>query len=250
MLFGLIGKSLSHSFSQDYFLNKFKEDGNRDADYQLFEIDDIHSFQEVVKLMPKLKGLNVTIPYKSSILPFLNLLDEKAKRIGAVNTIEFLPNGQLKGWNTDYLGFRNSLLPLLKAHHTTALIFGDGGASKAVQTVLRDLNIAYTVVSRSGDSRYADLSETLIYEHPILINCTPVGMFPKVQDCLDIPYKGISPVHLVYDLVYNPEETVFLQKAKQRGATIKGGLEMLKLQAEAAWEIWMKPAADMQNLDD
>lgn len=249
-LYGLIGKSLSHSFSQSYFLTKFKEEGNRDADYQLIEIASIQDFPEVIKLMPKLRGLNVTIPYKSSILPSLNQLDEKARKIGAINTIEFLPNGQLKGWNTDYIGFRDSILPLLKTHHKTALIFGDGGASKAVQAVLQDLHIAYTVVSRSGDTRYTDLSETLVNEHSILINTTPVGMYPKVDELLPIPYQGITPNHLVYDLVYNPEETAFLKKAKQRGATCKSGLEMLHLQAEAAWKIWTRPNDDMQNLDD
>jgi len=249
MLFGLLGKSLKHSFSQEYFLTKFKELGiHRDADYEFFEIDDIQLFPEVINLMPKLKGMNVTLPYKTSIIPFLNQMDEKAKRIGAVNTIEFLPNGQLKGWNTDYNGFRDSLLPLLKPHHKTALIFGSGGVSRAIQTVLRDLNIAYTVVSRSGDTRYPDLNQTLIHEHPILINCTPVGMFPKGDDCIDIPYKGITPNHLAYDLVYNPEDTLFLQKAKERGATIKGGLEMLHIQAEAAWDIWMRES-EMNSLD-
>lgn len=237
-LFGLIGKTLEHSFSREYFLNKFKTEGNRDADYQFFEIEEVSIFPEVIKLVPKLYGLNVTIPYKSSILPYLNELDEKARRIGAVNTIEFLPNGSLKGWNTDYTGFRDSLLPLLKPHHKTALVFGDGGAAKAVQVVLRDLGIAYTVISRNGDTPYKDVDATMIREHGLLINCTPLGMYPDTKTCVDIPYIAITPDHLVYDLVYNPEETLFLQKAKKQGATIKNGLEMLHLQAEAAWKIW------------
>lgn len=237
-LFGLIGKTLEHSFSRDYFLDKFKTEGNRDADYQFFEIDEIRTFPEIIKLIPKLYGLNVTIPYKSTIIPYLQELDEKARRIGAVNTIQFLPNGLLKGWNTDYLGFRDSILPLLKPHHTTALIFGDGGASKAVQIVLRDLSIAYTVISRHGDTQYKDVDAAMIKEHALLINCTPLGMFPDVKSCVDIPYAAISDSHLVYDLVYNPEETRFLNKAKIQGATIKNGLEMLHLQAEAAWKIW------------
>lgn len=238
MLYGLIGKTLEHSFSRDYFLKKFKEEGNRDADYQFFEIDEISSFQEVIKLIPKIYGLNVTLPYKTSIMPYLQELDERARRIGAVNTIEFLSNGLLKGWNTDYLGFRDSLLPLLKPHHKTALIFGDGGAAKAVQVVLRDLNIAYTQVSRSGDTTYKDVDADMIQSHPLLIQCTPVGMFPNVDACLDIPYHAIGSFHLVYDLVYNPEETLFMQKAKARGAETKNGLEMLHKQAEAAWKIW------------
>jgi shikimate dehydrogenase len=237
-LFGLVGKSLKHSFSRDYFLDKFKAEGNRDADYQFFEIDDIRTFPEIIKLMPKLYGLNVTIPYKSSIIPYLQEMDERAKRIGAVNTIQFLPNGLLKGWNTDYLGFRDSLLPLLKPHHTTALIFGDGGASKAIQVVLRDLSIAYTVISRNGDTPYKDVDAGMIKEHLLLINCTPLGMHPDTKSCVDIPFEAITSSHLVYDLVYNPEETLFLKKAKKQGAVVKNGLEMLHLQAEAAWKIW------------
>jgi shikimate dehydrogenase len=236
--FGLIGKSLGHSFSQTYFQEKFQNEGLKDYDYQLFEIPHISTFQEVIKLFPKLCGLNVTIPYKTEVMRYLDLLDEKAKIIGAVNTIEFLPNGKLKGWNTDYIGFRTSILPLLKPQHEKALVFGSGGASKAVQAVLNDLGIDFLVVSRDGGPGYEDVDAELLQSHKLLINCTPLGTLPNTAHCVDIPYEALTPSHLLFDLVYNPEETLFMAKGKEQGATVKNGLEMLHKQAEAAWEIW------------
>jgi shikimate dehydrogenase len=240
MHFGLIGRELGHSFSQNFFQDKFKTEGISDASYELFELPSIATFSDLIQLFPKLKGLNVTIPYKSEVMRYLHLIDENAARIGAVNTIEFLPNGILKGWNTDYIGFRDSLLPLLKAHHTQALIFGSGGAAKATQAVLRDLQIPYRVISRDGENPYKDLTKTDINEFPILINTTPLGMFPKSDECVPIPYEGITSDHLLFDMVYNPEETLFLKKGLEAGAQVKNGLEMLHLQAEAAWNIWMR----------
>lgn len=236
--FGLIGRSLGHSFSQTFFREKFRNEGKKDYDYQLFEIPNIQTFPEIIKLFPKLAGLNVTIPYKTEILRYLDVLDEKAKTIGAVNTIEFLPGGKLKGWNTDYTGFRDSLIPLLRSHHQRALVFGTGGASKAVQTVLTDLGIEFLVIGRQTDPGYSDVTPELLLTHTLLVNCTPLGMHPNTGSCVGIPYDALSPLHLVYDLVYNPEETFFMAKGREQGAAVKNGLEMLHRQAEAAWEIW------------
>ncbi|MDX5320972.1 MAG: shikimate dehydrogenase [Bacteroidota bacterium] len=236
-LFGLIGKSLGHSFSQSYFRNKFKELQCNDYEYALFELENIGAFSDLVKSTPELRGLNVTIPYKQEILPFLNTLDQAAQEIGAVNTIQFTPSG-LKGWNTDVIGFRESLIPMLQTHHDKALVLGDGGASKAVQYVLTELQIPFQLVSRKGSFSFAMLNASLLSEYFLIIQTTPVGMYPESKQVLPIDFEGIGPQHLVYDLIYNPAETEFLRLAKMQGAQTKNGLEMLHLQAEAAWKIW------------
>ncbi|NER16005.1 shikimate dehydrogenase family protein [Spongiivirga citrea] len=241
MRFGLIGKNISYSFSQAYFSNKFKQlklPANR---YDNFDLEDIEALPQVLKDYPELKGLNVTIPYKESVIPFLNKLSKKAEKIGAVNTIKFLKNGGLKGYNTDCYGFKKSIEPFIKKHHKKALILGTGGASKAIAFSLKELGIKYKYVSRSpvkSNLSYDDLNEKIITQHQIIINCTPLGTFPKIDECPNIPYEYISENHLLYDLVYNPKRSLFLTNGEQRGAVITNGLKMLEFQAEKAWEIW------------
>ena len=235
-IFGLIGKSISYSFSPNYFNNKFKEE-NIDAEYRLFDIDEINKVKGVFN--QSVGGLNVTIPYKEEIIPFLDRISGAAKEINAVNTIQF-KDYEIIGHNTDVIGFKNSIQPLLKPHHKKALILGTGGASKAVKYVFKELNIDFKVVSRSdkADFTYEDLNEKILSEYLIIVNCTPLGTFPNVEKTPNIPFDAITEKHLVYDLIYNPEKTTFLRKAESNGATIKNGLEMLQEQAEAAWDIW------------
>ncbi len=239
--YGLIGKSLKHSFSKDYFTGKF-EKGHINADYSLCELADIEEIKEVFS--KQWQGLNVTIPYKAQIIPFLNEIDNLAAKIGAVNTIQFSKKeGQtwLKGFNTDVIGFETTLKPLLQTHHTHALVLGTGGASKAVTYVLNKLNIPYTYVSREAGLNklgYEELTSDIISTHTLIINTTPLGMFPDLESYPDIPYEAIGEKHLLYDLVYNPVKTQFLLQGETHGATIKNGLEMLINQAEAAYEIW------------
>jgi shikimate dehydrogenase len=243
-LFGLIGYPLTHSFSKKYFSEKFQNEGLTQVSYELFPIEDIALLEQLLVDHPDLRGLNVTIPYKVAVLDFVDELDPAAAYIGAVNTLSIsYENGKrkLKGYNTDAYGFRQSLEPLLAPHHQHALIFGDGGAAKAVKYVLEQLNISYISVTRNsgiGCIGYTDLNEQLLSDATILINTTPLGTFPNIDACPDIPYQYIGPGHLAYDLVYNPEETKFLQKARAQGAKTKAGLEMLHLQAQRAWEIW------------
>ena len=235
-IFGLIGKNISYSFSPDYFNNKFKEE-NIDAEYRLFDIDEINKVKGVFN--QSVGGLNVTIPYKEEIIPFLDRISGAAKEINAVNTIQF-KDYEIIGHNTDVIGFKNSIQPLLKPHHKKALILGTGGASKAVKYVFKELNIDFKVVSRSdkADFTYESLNKEILSEYLIIVNCTPLGTFPNVEKTPDIPFDAITEKHLVYDLIYNPEKTTFLRKAENKGATIKNGLEMLQGQAEAAWDIW------------
>ncbi|GHT34992.1 shikimate 5-dehydrogenase [Bacteroidia bacterium] len=255
--YGLIGYPLGHSFSQKFFTDKFAQE-NIDADYQLFPIEKIDLFPTLLAENPNLCGLNVTIPYKEQIIPFLDELDETAREIGAVNVIKFLPPSPLKGeqergsqvpfrgfrgkgYNSDVIGFENSLKPLLQPHHNKALILGNGGAAKGVAYVLRKLSIHYIIVSRtpkSGQISYADINADLLRDYTLIINTTPTGTFPKTDVCPDIPYKELTDKHLLYDLIYNPEKTLFLQRGEAQGATIKNGLEMLHGQALAAWDIW------------
>ena len=240
--YGLIGFPLGHSFSKKYFSEKF-ETGKIDAIYNLYELADISQFT-ALKDDNTLCGLNVTIPYKEKIIPFLDEVDATAARIGAVNVIKFIRSGNkllLKGYNSDAVGFEASIKPLLKPHHTKALILGTGGASKAIEFVLNKLNIQTVFVSRnptSGMISYAELDAETIKDYTIIINATPVGTFPHIDACPDIPYQFLSSEHLVFDVVYNPAKTLFLKKSEQRGATILNGEKMLELQAEAAWEIW------------
>ena len=238
-LYGLLGKNISYSFSQGYFSKKFEQENIGNSSYQNF---DVSSVEEVLKVFENknLRGMNVTIPYKEEVIPFLNDLHPVAKHIGAVNTIQF-KNDKRIGYNTDAIGFKKSLEPLLKKHHKTALILGTGGASKAIDYVLENLGIESQKVSRKPTSNqisYQEINQQIIEEFTIVINCTPLGTFPNIEACPDIPYQFISDAHILYDLIYNPSETKFLQYGKGQGATIKNGLEMLELQAEAAWEIW------------
>ena len=240
-LFGLIGYPLSHSFSKQYFTQKFEKDGLEDCFFELFPLATIDQFPELFKKNETLRGLAVTIPYKESVIPFLSKLTAQAEEIGAVNCIEILPQG-LKGHNTDVVGFEQSFVPLLQHHHTKALILGTGGASKAVQYVLKKLGISFLLVSRKAGAKgtiaYADLDENILKEYTIIINCTPVGMSPAEHELPKLPYEHINFVHYFYDLVYKPEETLFLKEGKQRGAIVKNGFDMLLIQAEENWKIW------------
>lgn len=240
--FGLIGKNLSHSFSKQYFEQKFGKEGISDASYSLFELTEMTEFTALVQ-EHQLAGLNVTIPYKEAILPYLDEIDEEAKAIGAVNTIQFTKSG-LKGYNTDVIGFRNSIKPFLENIHTRALILGTGGAAKAVAYVLENLGIKITYVSRNpkaeNEFSYADINSFVIKHHLLIVNTTPIGTFPNITEALELPYEYLTEQHFLYDLVYNPSETQFLQHAKAAGAIAINGEQMLKIQAEEAWKIWEK----------
>ena len=236
-MYGLIGYPLSHSFSPAYFNNKFATE-NIDARYDAYAIPSVQELKTLLKEHQQLKGLNVTIPYKEQVLPLLHDIDAAASDIGAVNCID-IRDGRLIGYNTDYIGFAESLRPLLQAQHTHALVLGTGGAAKAVIYALKQLGIEYKIVSRTGgDMQYADVGEQVLKQYKLIINTTPVGMYPEIDKAHDIAYQYLGEEHLLYDLVYNPEETLFLKKGKQQGATIKNGYEMLILQAEASWQIW------------
>ncbi|WP_037315178.1 shikimate dehydrogenase [Salegentibacter sp. Hel_I_6] len=239
--FGLLGKNISYSFSKTYFTEKFKKE-KIEAEYHNFDLINLKEFRDVIKETPNLQGLNVTIPYKQEIISYLDDLAPEAKEIGAVNTIKVNGN-RLIGYNTDYIGFLESLKPFLKPHHKKALILGTGGASKAVAYSLQKLDIVYKFVSRTaGENKwsYEDLSEEIINDHSIIINTTPLGTFPDTEKYPDIPYKYLNEEHLVYDLIYNPNITKLMAMAKKQGATVTNGLKMLELQAESAWKIWNK----------
>jgi len=239
--FGLIGKNIDYSFSKLYFTNKFESE-DLPHTYQNFDIEAIDDFLDIIKSTKNLKGLNVTIPYKETVIPFLDKLDQKAEKIEAVNTIKITKEGKLIGYNTDYYGFKKSIEPYLYSNHNKALILGTGGASKAIAYALKKLDIEYNYVSRTTSNiakyTYQTLTEKIIKNHHIIINCTPLGTSPDTNVCPPIPYDAITKEHLLYDLIYNPEETKFLTIGKIKGAKTCNGLEMLKLQAEKAWEIW------------
>ena len=244
--YGLIGYPLKHSFSIVYFNEKFRAE-NIDAEYVNFEIPRIEEFMEVIDENPDLCGLNVTIPYKEQVIPYLDELDKDTAKIGAVNVIKIIrqPKGKVKlvGYNSDIIGFTRSIEPLLKPDvHTHALILGTGGASKAIFRGLENLGIKSTFVSRTKKNdevmTYEGLTPEVMQQYKIIVNCTPVGMYPKVDECPAIPYDQLTTDHLLYDLLYNPDETLFMKKGRAQGATVKNGLEMLLLQAFAAWEIW------------
>lgn len=238
--FGLIGYPLSHSFSKGYFTEKFSKENIIDCNYAVFPLEKIEDFIELCNQHKNFVGLNVTIPYKEKIIPFLDELNEEAKEIGAVNTIKFI-NGKKVGFNSDCFGFEMSLKPLLKSHHTSALILGTGGASKAVEYVLKKLGIKYQYVSRNKSEKaisYEEIDEFIIQNSTLLINASPNGMYPNINDAPNLPYQFITDQHLLYDLIYNPEETLFMKKGKAQGAQTKNGLEMLYLQAERSWKIW------------
>ena len=239
---GLLGRHISYSFSRSYFNAKFEKENLSGFSYKNFDIDSITMFPDILKNNPELIGMNVTIPYKEVVMPYLDKLDQKAREIGAVNTIKISKDRTLTGYNTDCYGFKNSLKPALKHHHKKALILGTGGASKAIAYSLKELGIAYSYVSRKLKSdvkfTYNMLTDSIIKEHQIIINCTPLGTFPNIDNCPEIPYEALGSTHILFDLVYNPEETKFLKQGKDQGATTINGLNMLKLQAEKAWEIW------------
>ena len=249
MKFGLIGYPLTHSFSAKFFNEKFKRE-KIDAEYLNFEIDDVQKIKDIVVGNPDLKGLNVTIPYKETVIPFLHEVSYEAKKIGAVNVIRIERNSHnpesviLKGYNSDYIGFKNSLTPLLNPHiHKKALILGTGGASKAVAHALSDLSIEWKYVSRTSSNNkltYDEINEQVMAEYTVIVNASPVGTFPNIDRAPALPYQFVTTKHLFYDLVYNPAETLFMKKGKELGATVKNGAEMLERQALTAWEIWNK----------
>lgn len=238
--FGLIGHPLGHSFSKDYFSRKFSDEGI-DARYLNFDIPDISCFKEVISENDTLKGLNVTIPYKQQVIPMLDSVDPLAAEIGAVNVVRINPDGTLEGFNTDIIGFSESIRPMLKPWHTHALILGTGGASLAVASGLRMLGLDYKFVSRNpkeGQLSYADLDEAVMKRYKVIVNATPLGTFPNVESCPPIPYELLDDRSLCFDLVYNPPLTEFLRRAAERGASTKNGLEMLHIQADESWKIW------------
>ncbi|MGM9799968.1 MAG: shikimate dehydrogenase family protein [Muribaculaceae bacterium] len=243
-IYGLIGFPLGHSFSQTYFNQKFESEGI-DASYENFEIEDIGELMEIFAEFPELCGLNVTIPYKQQVIPYMNEMDETAAKIGAVNVIKIIRKKdgdfKLKGYNSDIIGFSDSIAPLLKPHHKKALVLGTGGASKAIMLGLKNLGLEPVLVSRTareGVLTYADLDKAVMDTHTVIVNTTPVGMYPNVDDCPDIPYNLLTDRHLCYDLIYNPDVTAFMRKSQEAGAEVKNGLEMLLLQAFASWQIW------------
>lgn len=254
--FGLIGYPLGHSFSKKYFTEKFEREGLTDCTYELFPLENISDIQELLIANPDLAGLNVTTPHKIGIMFYLDKVTPDAKAIDAVNCIkvikqrpveslfagEFLTKKmRLEGYNTDAYAFEASLKPLLKKHHNKALILGSGGASRAVAYVLDKLDIDFTIVSRRSIRKqisYAQISPAMMKEYTLIVNATPLGTYPDISSCPDIPYDYVTDRHLLYDLVYNPAETEFLKRGKQKGAAIKNGEEMLYLQAEKSWEIW------------
>jgi shikimate dehydrogenase len=242
--YGLIGYPLEHSFSKSYFNDKFSAE-NIDAEYINFEITSIKELKTILKNNPQLKGLNVTIPYKEQVIPYLDHISENARLIGAVNVIKMERNKRktkLTGFNSDIIGFKESIEPLLQPHHKQALILGTGGAAKAIFYGLSQLSVVPTYVSRTKESKtvltYPELDSDILNEHTVIVNCTPVGMWPNVNESPAIPYELLTEKHLLYDLLYNPDETLFMKKGKEQGATVKNGLEMLLLQAFASFEFW------------
>lgn len=241
--YGLIGYPLGHSFSISYFNEKFENEGI-DAIYSNFEIPSIENLMEVLNLNPELKGLNVTIPYKEKVIEYLDSISPEAKEIGAVNVIRVSHKGnkvQLKGFNSDVIGFTQSIEPMLEPCHKKALILGTGGASKAINFGLKSLGLETLFVSRSKRPNaitYEEITADTIKEYNVIVNCTPCGMYPHTDECPLLPYEAMDRRTLLYDLIYNPDETLFLKKGKAQGATIKNGLEMLLLQAFASWKFW------------
>ncbi len=240
--FGLVGKNISYSFSRKYFTEKFKKLGLMNNKYYNLDIPEIEEFPFLLyQRKDEFRGLNVTIPYKESIIKYLDDIDLTAKSIGAVNTIKITEENKLVGYNTDVYGFQKSIEPLLQPHHKKALILGTGGASKAVAFALKNLKISYQFVSRNlseNNFLYSQLNQDIIQEHLVIINCTPLGTHPSVNELPAIPYQYLGSKHLLFDLIYNPSKTKFLLEGEKQQAIIKNGLEMLELQAEKSWEIW------------
>lgn len=239
--YGLIGKTLKHSFSKSYFEKKFTQLGLTDHAYLNIELEKIEEVKKLIETNSNLKGFNVTIPYKESIIPFLDELSAEAKAIGAVNCVK-IRSGKMIGYNTDVFGFASSVKPFIEPHHNKALILGTGGASKAIAYALKNIGVEVFFASSSKQNAttflYSQLNEHMMRAFKLIVNTTPLGMFPDVNACPDIPYEFLTPEHLCYDAIYNPETTLFLQKAKAQGAVTINGLSMLQLQAEKSWEIW------------
>ena len=250
--YGLIGYPLGHSFSRKFFTEKFATEGI-DAQYLNFEIPSIEEFPNIIKNNPTLRGLNVTIPYKQQVMQYLDEISEEAKAIGAVNVVKVSEEG-LTGYNSDVIGFVESIKPLLKVHHKKALILGTGGASKAIRYGLEEklgMKTMFVSRQRTTDNRqrttdngqrttinYSDIDASVLREYEVIVNCSPVGMYPHVDECPALPYEAMNENNLLYDLVYNPLETLFMKKGAEQGATVKNGLEMLHLQAIASWKFW------------
>ena len=257
-LYGLVGYPLGHSFSRAFFNNMFAREG-MNAEYQNFELPSIEALPQLIADHPNLRGLNVTIPYKQAVIPYLDELSDEARAIGAVNVIRIGRSADpaqrtiLKGYNSDIIGFTDSIRPLLQPHHKKALVLGTGGASKAICRGLKQLGIEWRYVSRQHSEKlpsltgegsgerplsYSAVTPALLADYTVIINCTPLGMFPHTDAAPTIPYAALSPRHLLYDLVYNPEVTLFMREGRRFGATVKNGLEMLHLQALASWKFW------------
>lgn len=242
-IYGLIGFPLGHSFSQNYFNQKFQAE-NINAEYLNFEIPDISDLKKIFNEYPTLSGLNVTIPYKEQVLPLMDEMDPQAERIGAVNVIKIIRSNtgiKLKGYNSDIIGFSDSIYPMLNHNRKKALVLGTGGASKAISVGLKNMGVETLSVSRSkrpGMITYSEITPEIMESHRVIVNCTPLGMYPHIDECPDIPYHLLTPEHLCYDLLYNPDITLFMKKSAQYGAETKNGLEMLLLQAFASWNIW------------
>ena len=241
--YGLIGYPLGHSFSIGYHNQRFADEGIH-AKYINFEISNIEQLIEVLSQNPDLKGLNVTIPYKEKVMEYLDYISPEARAIGAVNVIRVIHEGKkivLRGYNSDVIGFTQSIEPMLESYHKKALVLGTGGASKAVAYGLKSLGIEPVFVSRyerPGTIQYQNITPDVVKEYNVIVNCTPLGMFPKVDSCPDLPYEALDDRNILYDLIYNPDETLFMKKGAERGAAVKNGLEMLLLQAFASWEYW------------
>ncbi|MCD8202572.1 MAG: shikimate dehydrogenase [Prevotella sp.] len=241
--YGLIGFPLGHSFSKNYFNEKFQNE-NIDAEYINFEISSIELLPEVLASNPELKGLNVTIPYKEKVISYLDVVSPEARAIGAVNLIRVEHKGnevKLKGYNSDVIGFTKSIQPMLERFHKKALVLGTGGASKAVSYGLRSLGLETVSVSRferPGTIQYERITPEVVKEYNVIVNCTPVGMYPNIDECPKLPYDAIDDKNILYDVIYNPDKTLFMKKGMEHGATVKNGLEMLLLQAFANWKIW------------
>ncbi|MGN6292057.1 MAG: shikimate dehydrogenase family protein [Chitinophagaceae bacterium] len=241
-LYGLIGYPLSHSFSKKYFTEKFEREGLKDCQYELFPISSIEDLPQLLKKHPELCGLNVTIPYKEQVLSYLHSENELVKAIRACNCID-IRNGKLKGHNTDVIGFERSLLEQWQPHHKKALILGTGGVSKAVQYIVQKMGLAYHYVSRKPgvhNYSYEQLTPAIMQEYTLIVNTTPLGMYPNITEAPPIPYEALTPKHYLFDMVYNPDKTLFLKMGEEKGAVIKNGADMLKIQADESWEIWNK----------
>lgn len=241
--YGLIGYPLGHSFSVNYFNQKFVDEGI-DATYENFEIPTIDILTEILDTNPNLRGLNVTIPYKEKVIPFLDQISPEAQAIGAVNVIRVIHEGKktiLKGYNSDVIGFTQSIEPMLEKWHKKALVLGTGGASKAITYGLKSLGLDTVYVSRyerPGTIQYDKITPEVVQEYNVIVNCTPLGMYPHVDECPLLPYEALTSHNILYDLIYNPDETLFMKRGRERGADVKNGLEMLLLQAFASWEFW------------